>query len=60
MERYINRRPGEHRVQPEIEAHQILGLLADLATVTNPSPGTRELLAVLTEANQAFGGVGNG
>jgi hypothetical protein len=56
MERYINRCPGQQRVQPEIDAGQVPGLLADIATIFSPSPETRELLAVLEEAHRAFGG----
>lgn len=60
MERYINRCPGQQRIQPEIEARQVPALLADLTAITAPSPETRELLAVLTEAQCAFGGGGVG
>ncbi|MCX4911844.1 hypothetical protein [Streptomyces sp. NBC_00878] len=56
MERYINRRPGERRVQPEISEQHIRPLAADLATITDPSAATTELLAVLREAQRAFGG----
>lgn len=55
MERYINRCPGQQRVQPEIEAAQLPALLADLAAIASPSPETRELLGVLQEARRAFG-----
>jgi hypothetical protein len=60
VERYMNRCPGQQRIQPEIEAHQIPALLADLNTIPAPSPETRELLAVLAEAHHAFGGDSNG
>lgn len=54
MERYINHRPGERRIQVEIDEHEIPALSADLAASPSHSDETRTLLAVLEQAHEAF------